>query len=104
MAIPNNALTSGAALAFIPATGGGGGLPADSFTVVNVGTFTANGTAAVTVADTGVSATSIIIYTLGTVGGTPAGKPYEATITPGTGWTVKAAAGDTSTYNFLRIG
>jgi len=103
-AVPNTAIAAGAGFMLVPPLAGSSGYPSDSFAVLNVGTFTANGATAVTVADTGVTAASVIIYTLLTVGGTPAGKPYEATITVGTGWTVKAAAGDTSVYNFLRIG
>lgn len=64
------------------------------------GTFTANGATAVTVANTAVTANSNITFTLKTVGGTPAGAPFTATITPGTGFTVKAVAGDTSVYAY----
>lgn len=67
------------------------------------GTFTANGSTAVVVANTNVSANSTIIYTLKTVGGTPAAKPYESAITAGTGFSVKAAVGDTSVYNYAII-
>ena len=67
------------------------------------GTVTVNGSTAVVVSNTSVTSTSVIEYTLKTVGGTPAGKPYESAITPGTGFSVKAAAGDTSTYNYLII-
>lgn len=64
------------------------------------GTTTANGTSAVTVANAAVTAGSTIVFTLKTVGGTPAGAPFIATITPGTGFTWKAVAGDTSVYNY----
>lgn len=64
------------------------------------GTFTANGATAVVVANANVTATSVISYGLKTVGGTPAGHPFESAITPGTGFSVKAAAGDTSVYNY----
>lgn len=66
----------------------------------SIGTFTATGASAVTVANTAVSTNSQINFTLKTVGGTPAGQPFVATITPGTGFTVKAVAGDTSIYNY----
>jgi hypothetical protein len=75
-----------------------------SAAATSTGTFTANGATAVTVANTNVDANSIISITLKTVGGTPAAVPYLATITPGTGFTVKAAAGDTSVYNYNIVG
>jgi hypothetical protein len=67
------------------------------------GTYTSlTGGGAVTVADTRVTANSVIIFTLKTLGGTPTAAPYVATITPGTGFTVKgSASGDTSVYNYL---
>jgi len=68
------------------------------------GTFVANGTSAVTVTDANITASSVISYGINTIGGTPAGSPYMATSTPGTGFTVKAAAGDTSTYNYTILG
>lgn len=68
------------------------------------GTFTANGASAVTVADPTVTANTMVITGLKTVGGTPAGAPFMATVTPGTGFTIKAAAGDTSIYNYGIIG
>lgn len=67
------------------------------------GTFTANGATAVSVSDTHVTANSSILYGLKTVGGTPACKPFESAITAGTGFSVKACAGDTSTYNYAII-
>lgn len=68
------------------------------------GTFTANGTTAVTVTNANVTANSVILFGVNTVGGTPAGAPFIATVTPGTGFTVKAAAGDTSVYNYIILG
>lgn len=68
------------------------------------GTFTTNGTATITIANTYVTANSNIIITLKTVGGTVSpSNPYILTITPGTGFTVKATASDTSTYNYLIV-
>lgn len=64
------------------------------------GTATANGTTGVTVTDSRVRKKSIIVFSLNTVGGTPAGAPYVATLTPGTGFTFKVAGGDTSIYNY----
>lgn len=67
------------------------------------GTFTANGASAVTVANTAVTANSLIIFTLKTVGGTVGAYPAVKTITPGTGFTVAATASDTSVYNYRII-
>lgn len=67
------------------------------------GTFLANGATGVAVADTGVTAGSIIIYSLKTVGGT-VGIPTTLTITPGTGFHAVSQASDTSTYNWRRLG
>ena len=67
------------------------------------GTFTANGATAVTVANTNVTADSVIIITLKTVGGTVGAYPAIKTITPGTGFTVAATASDESVYNYRII-
>lgn len=67
------------------------------------GTFTADGASAVTVANTNVTADSIIVFTLKTVGGTVGAYPAIQTITPGTGFTVAATASDTSVYNYRII-
>ncbi len=66
----------------------------------SVGTFVANGTTPVTVANTKVTAGSIIVPTLKTVGGTVGALPAIQTITPGTGFTVAGTSLDTSTYNY----
>ncbi len=69
------------------------------------GTVTLNGATPVTVANTAVTAGSIVIFTLKTVGGTVSpNAPNVLTITPGTGFTVGGTALDTSTYNFVVIG
>lgn len=68
-----------------------------------VGTFVANGATAVVVSNTNVAVTDTIIFTLNTVGGTPAGAPYLSAIAAGTSFSVKVAAGDTSTYNYAII-
>lgn len=65
-----------------------------------LGTVTLNGASDVTVAQTAVTATSVIVFTLKTVGGTVGAQPVIDTITPGTGFTVKGTAGDTSVYNY----
>lgn len=66
-------------------------------------TFTMNGATPVVVADTRVTANSIIIPTLKTVGGTVGALPSVKTITPGTGFTVAGTALDTSVYNYAII-
>ena len=69
------------------------------------GTFTSITTPSiVTVANATVTASSQILITLKTVGGTP--QPQKIlTITAGTGFTVEAASsGDTSVYNYTIIG
>lgn len=68
------------------------------------GTFTANGATAVVVANTNITANSVVVYGLKTVGGTPAGAPFMSAVTAGTGFSVKAAAGDTSVYSYSIIG
>lgn len=65
------------------------------------GTFTANGSTAVVVAETNVTANSTISFGLKTIGGTPAGAPFLSAVTAGTGFSVKVAVGDTSVYNYL---
>ena len=67
------------------------------------GTFTANGTSPVSVTNSKVTANSVIIPTLKTVGGTVGAVPAVKTITPGTGFTIAATASDTSVYNYAII-
>lgn len=71
---------------------------------VSTGTFTANGTTPVVVSNEAVTADSIIIPTLKTVGGTVGAVPAVKTITAGTGFTIAATASDTSVYNYIIIG
>lgn len=68
------------------------------------GTFVANGASAVTVAAPNLTATSMVLISLNTVGGTVGAIPAVQTVTPGTGFTVAATASDTSLYNYLIIG
>lgn len=68
------------------------------------GTVTLDDSTPVTVANANVTANSIIIFTLKTVGGTVGTYPTIQTITPGTGFTVEGGASDTSTYNYLILG
>lgn len=64
------------------------------------GTFVANGATPVTVANTNVALTDIIVPSLNTVGGTVGAIPRVVTITAGTGFTINGSASDTSTYNY----
>lgn len=67
-----------------------------------MGTFVANGTTQVVITEPMVTANSSIVITLKTVGGTVSPSvPYIDTITAGTGFTTKATASDTSTYNYV---
>jgi hypothetical protein len=76
------------------------GLP----TGFHAGTYVLNGATPVAVTDTNVTASSVIVMTLKTVGGTVGVQPHVATITVATGFTVVGTAGDTSTMNYLIIG
>ena len=68
------------------------------------GTFTCNGTTAVTVTDSRVTANSAIDVTLKTAAGTVGATPAIKTITAGTGFTIAGTASDTSVYNYLVLG
>ena len=70
---------------------------------VTRGNVAINGVTPVTVAAPLVTANSVIIFTLKTVGGTVGAVPAVQTITPGTGFTVQGTASDTSTYNYVVI-
>ena len=89
---------------YLPIVPGGVGTSQTPYLPAEAGTFTANGASAVTVANANVTANSIIIFTLGTVGGTVGAYPAVKTITPGTGFTVACTASDTSIYNYLILG
>lgn len=68
------------------------------------GTFTLNETTPVVVANTNVTADSVIVFGLKTVGGTVGAVPAVKTVTPGTGFTVAGTASDTSVYNYTILG
>jgi len=70
---------------------------------VAYGTFVGNGTTAVVVAAPEIKITSVVLFSVNTVAGTPATTaPFISAITAGTGFSVKAGtAGDTSTYNYV---
>jgi len=79
------------------------GGPQASGVPANGGTFTANDATPVTVANTNVTANSVILFGLKTATGTPA-APFLVTVTPGTGFTVASGASDTSVYNYIILG
>lgn len=63
---------------------------------------TANGTTAVSFTVQGLKTDSVILYSLNTVGGTPAGAPYTFSKNVTTGVVqMKSVAGDTSIYNVV---
>lgn len=64
------------------------------------GEITLNGSTEVTVANAALTANNIIRLSVTTVAGTPAGAPYVFSRTDGTGFSVKAAAGDTSVLRY----
>ncbi len=65
-----------------------------------LGNFTIAGAGTVTVSNTAVTSTSIITFTLKTVGGTVGAYPVIKTITAGTGFTVSGITADVSVYNY----
>jgi hypothetical protein len=96
-----NVIAAGSLLPFV---NGGNGTQPTPMLGFGFGSFTLNGTTAVTVADTGVDADSIIIPCLKTVAGTVGALPVVQTKTAGTGFTILGTASDTSVYDYLRIG
>lgn len=67
------------------------------------GTVVSNGASAVVVADTRITANSIVLFTLKTSAGSISGAPYISSIGVGTGFSFKSQASDTSTYNYTII-
>lgn len=73
--------------------------------VVAQGTFVVDGANSVVVPNTAVTANSMIIISILTPGGTPAGAaPQAIAKSPGVGFTAKGTALDTSTYLYVIIG
>lgn len=98
----NASLINGGRPGRIPMDTGGS---VDASLLTHGGTVVLNGATPVTVADAYVTANSIIMTTLKTVGGTVSPtQPNILTITPGTGFTIGGVALDTSTYNYVVIG
>lgn len=71
--------------------------------VTNSGTVVINGATPVVVADTRLTANSVVVFSLKTIGGT-ASAPFLTAVTAGTGFSVAAAASNTGTYNYQIIG
>ena len=69
--------------------------------ITSHGTVTLNGATPVTVTDAAITANSVPVFALKTVGGTVGSYPTIETITPTTGFTVAGEALDTSTYNYV---
>ena len=69
--------------------------------IVASGTFVATSNVTLNVAVSRITATSVVVMSLNTVGGTILGHPYLMTLTAGTGFGVRAGASDTSTYNYI---
>lgn len=93
---------SGAAKALIAGTAGGG-VAVKEGTNARMGTATLNGTTAVTINNTSVTANTRILLTIQTPGGT-IGSPYVFTRTAGTSFQIKSTtAGDTSTVAWLLV-
>lgn len=82
----------------------GGAVTASTLNVLARGTFVCNQATPVVVADTNITANSVVIACLKTVGGTVGAIPAVKTITPTTGFTIAGTASDTSTYNYVIIG
>lgn len=67
------------------------------------GTLTCTAGGTITVANTNLSANSVIIFGLKTKGGTPA-QPIMTTVTPGTSFVATCGGADTSVYNYWILG
>lgn len=97
-----NAVTAAAARTNLSAAALGANSDITSLTgLTSGGTFVCNGATPVTVVAANLTANSVVIISLKTVGGTVGAIPALKTVTPGTGFTVAGTASDTSTYNFV---
>jgi hypothetical protein len=65
------------------------------------GTATANNATAVVVANTSVTANSVIILTVRTATGANAGEAVVSAVVPGVSFSIESGAADTSVYNYL---
>lgn len=101
----NTAVGALGALELIQGGPGASSKSTSNYLQVASGTVIVNGVTPVTVVYANVTANTVIVYTVTTVGGTvSASSPTTLTKTPGTGFTVGALASDTSTYSWLAIG
>jgi hypothetical protein len=83
-------------------TGIGSPCVTSCYVTLSQGTVVLNGATPVTVANALMTANSVVLFTLKTVGGTVSpNAPNVLTTTPGTGFTVGGTASDTSTYNYV---
>jgi hypothetical protein len=84
-----------------PGTGAFTSLSANSINVLSArkGTFVCTAAGTITIANTHELATSDVVISLNTAGGTISTAPAMKTVTPGTGFTVLCGT-DTSTYNY----
>jgi len=64
------------------------------------GTFVCTGAGTITITNSNMAATSMVIISMNTQGGTITTPPAMKTVTAGTGFTVLCGATDTSTYNY----
>ena len=64
------------------------------------GTFVCTAAGTITISNTNEAATSDVIISMNTAGGTITTPPAMKTVTAGTGFTVLCGATDTSTYNY----
>lgn len=71
------------------------------FSAKSFGTFTATNSSAYNVANTSVTANSIILLTVKTPSGANAGQAYVSATSVGVNFTVKSGAADTSVYNYM---
>lgn len=65
------------------------------------GTFVCTAGGTITISNANGLATSDVVISINTLGGTVSTPPAMSTITPGTGFTVLCGAADTSTYNYV---
>ena len=72
-----------------------------NFTGKSTGTVTATNGTPVSVANTNVTANSIILLTVKTATGTNAGQAYVSSTTASTGFSITSGASDTSVYNYM---
>lgn len=83
-------------------TGIGSPCTTSCFFTLTSGTVTLNGATPVTITNSLMTANSVVLFGLKTVGGTVSpNMPAVLTVTPGTGLTVGGTALDTSVYNYV---